>query len=128
MRKKDSAVAERRYWVYGPFEIPRIADRSEVDGAGLSGFWKEVETRDVGLAMASGCYVFGIRAAKGATPWYVGQAKVSFRQECFTRHKLNHYNSVIAHRTGTPILFLVARATPLWVISRRGWRDGKPTG
>ena len=40
-------------------------------------------------------------------------SEVSFRQECFTPHKLNHYNSVIGDRKGTPILFLVARATPL---------------
>jgi len=118
-------VAERRYWVYGPYEIPRIADLSEVDRPGLSGFWENVNAQDVGLAMASGCYVFGMRATKGATPWYVGQAKVSFRQECFTPHKLNHYNSVIGNRKGTPILFLVARTTPLRgsFVNRLGRRE-----
>ena len=104
---------ERRYWVYGPFDIPRIADRSEVDRAWLKWFWDDVDARVSGLAMASGCYVFGMRAGKGATPWYVGQAKVSFKQECFTPHKLDHYNSVIGFWTGTPFLFLVARATPV---------------
>ena len=105
-------MAERRYWVYGPFEIPRDRDLMEVDKRGLRGFWEAVENAELGLAGASGCYVFGMRATKGARPWYVDQAKVSFRQECFTKHKLDHYNSVIEARRGTPILFLVARATP----------------
>ena len=91
-------MAERRYWVYGPFEIPRSRDLLEVDQAELKGFWERVECADVGLATASGRYIFGMRATKGARPWYVGQAKVSFRQECFTTHKLNHYNSVIEAR------------------------------
>ena len=55
----------------------------------------------------------------------MGQAKVSFRQECFTKHKLNHYNSVIGVRKGTPILFLVARASPVRgsFIKRLGRRE-----
>ena len=104
---------ERRYWIYGPFEIPRSGIPSEVDKAELSEFWRIVEQVDYGLSTATGCYVFGLRAALGARPWYVGQAKVSFRQECFTPHKLNHYNSVIGDRKGTPLLFLVARTTLL---------------
>ena len=105
-------MAERRYWVYGPFVIPRSGDGSEVDRNRLQQFWEEVEASDWGLSLASGCYVFGMRAPRGAKPWYVGQAKVSFKQECFTTHKLNHYNRVIGGRKGTPILFLVARTTP----------------
>lgn len=106
-------MAERKYWVYGPFEIPRNRDLQQVENGGLPDFWRMVEDWDFGLAMASGCYVFGMRATKGSTPWYVGQAKVSFRQECFTTHKLNHYNSVIEARKGAPILFLVARTSPV---------------
>ena len=105
-------MAERRFWVYGPFEIPRSQDLLEVDKGGLRGLWEQVEYAEFGLAVASGCYVFRMRATSGSRPWYVGQAKVSFRQECFTRHKLNHYNSVIEAKRGIPILFLVARATP----------------
>ena len=77
-------------------------------------FWnEEVEENDPGLANASGCYIFGIRAGKGATPWYVGQAKNTFQDECFTDSKLLRYNKVLAGgEKGTPILLLLARKTP----------------
>ena len=107
-----TGVPDRKYGVYGPFQIPRTDDRLEVDRSRLRDFWKEVDEWSGGLAGASGCYVFAMRAAKGARPWYVGQAKRGFRQECFAAHKLVRYNSVIGRRQGTPILFLLARVTP----------------
>ncbi len=106
---------ERKYEVFGPFEIPRTASLRRVDKNSLNDFWNELEDRrakNEGLASASGCYVFGIRAGKGAKPWYVGQATKTFKQECFTKHKLYHYNEVLTERKGTPILFLLARMTP----------------
>lgn len=52
--------------------------------------------------------MFALRAAKGFTPWYVGQAKKSMKQECFTPHKLQHYNDVLfTGKKGTPIMFFV---------------------
>lgn len=108
-------MPDRKYDVFGPFEIPRTENRQRVDRTSLRSFWQEVEAqppKNEGLASASGCYIFGIRAGKGAKPWYVGQATRTFRQECFTPHKLVHYNGVLTGRTGTPILFLLARMTP----------------
>ena len=105
----------RRYEVFGPFEIPRTANLRRIDENSLRVFWNELEklrAKNKGLASASGCYIFGIRAGKGAKPWYVGQAKKTFKQECFTDHKLVRYNRVLTERKGTPILFLLARRTP----------------
>ena len=83
-------MPDRKYDVFGPFKIPRTENRQRVDRRGLRDFWNEVETlrqRNESLASASGCYIFAIRAGKGAKPWYVGQATKTFRQECFTPHK-----------------------------------------
>ena len=105
----------------GPFEVPRRDGGPRVDKRQLKGFWKEVEAADKaneGLADASGCYIFGIRAGRGAKPWYVGQAKTAFRKECFASHKLVHYNEILLKRKGTPILFLLARKTPRGVFAR----------
>lgn len=102
----------RKYDVFGPFEIPRNDKQQRVNEKSLRNFWNELEGQNEGLASASGCYIFGIRAGRGATPWYVGQAKKTFRQECFASHKLVKYNEVITAKKGTPILFLLARRTP----------------
>lgn len=104
--------ARRKYRVFGPFEIPRMSNLKRVDKTALKDFWEALHEKNVGLASASGCYIFGIRAGKGAKPWYVGQATKTFKQECFTDHKLLHYNSILTERMGTPILFLLARMTP----------------
>lgn len=84
------------------------------DKESLNDFWGKVDNQlEEGLSGAIGCYVFSIRAGKGVLPWYVGLAeKQSFRRECFTSHKLVHYNNAIAKRTGTPLLTLVAKYTP----------------
>jgi hypothetical protein len=61
------------------------------------------------LAQKQGCYVFSVRYAGGVTPWYVGKATKCFKQECFTHHKLGHYNKVLFERTkGTPVMYFVA--------------------
>jgi hypothetical protein len=66
-------------------------------------------THHPSIAARRGCYVFGIRASRGYTPIYVGKATKSFEQECFTGHKLKHYNRALAdYARGTPVLFFVA--------------------
>lgn len=103
----------RSYDLFGPLTIPRIRKTNRVDGDRLASVWADAEEAAEGLSSASGCYLFGIRAGRGATPWYAGQAKKSFRRECFTDSKLLRYNEVLSgHKKGTPFLFLVARMTP----------------
>lgn len=95
------------------FEVPRqpngLVSKSE-----LSDFWADLD-KNLGHSVSEGigCYIFSVKAGRGALPWYVGLAeKQSFRKECFTPHKLNHYNNSIAGRKGIPILTLIGKYTP----------------
>ena len=62
-------MPDRKYDVFGPFEIPRTEKRQRVDRKSFRHFWNEVEAlrqKNEGLASASGCYIFAIRAGKGS--------------------------------------------------------------
>jgi len=84
------------------------------DKDSLNSFWARVDAQlDDDVSLGIGCYVFSVRAGKGTLPWYVGKAeKQSFRFECFSAHKLNHYNNIVAARKGTPLLTLIAKYSP----------------
>lgn len=103
------------FWPHTPIEIPR-QDKGLIasDKHSLNDFWDRVDAElEEGLSGAIGCYLFSIRAGKGSLPWYVGCAeRQSFRKECFTSHKLLHYNQAIVKRKGTPLLTFVAKYTP----------------
>jgi len=103
------------FYPHSAFEIPR-QDNGLIAGdkESMLDFWARVDDeQEDKLSGAIGCYIFSIRAGKGALPWYVGLAeKQSFRKECFTSHKLVHYNNAVANRRGTPLLTLVAKYTP----------------
>lgn len=53
------------------------------------------------IAEKSGCYIFAIHRGGKLTPWYVGKATVTFKQEVFTYHKLNNYLEVMNKPQGT---------------------------
>lgn len=99
-----------KYEVHGPFVVPR--ESGLVARESLRYFWDTVDEFAQGLSGACGCYVFGLKAAKGRRPWYVGRTNnQGFRQECFAHHKLTNYNEVLHAHKGTPELYLVARVT-----------------
>lgn len=103
------------FYPHAAFAIPKQENGLVVtDKKSLSAFWDELDEKaGCDLSNPIGCYIFSIRASKGALPWYVGLAeKQSFRKECFTPHKINHYNNAVANRKGTPMLTLVAKRTP----------------
>ncbi|MEF3083063.1 hypothetical protein V3391_12690 [Luteimonas sp. SMYT11W] len=89
------------------------------DKSSLQSFWQKVDSLyGEDASSGVGCYVFSIRAGKGILPWYVGLAeKQSLRKECFTPHKINHYNNAIAARKGTPLLTVIPKYTPKWSLS-----------
>jgi hypothetical protein len=96
---------------FGPIQIPFRKQKKglakHVGGEHATDFWKKLAAKKI--AKKQGCYIFALRAAKGYCPWYVGKATKSFKQECFTHHKLAHYNDVLFDgRKGTPVLFFTA--------------------
>ena len=114
-----------RYGIFGGFEVPQKAfkKRGKVfddSKCALKQFWDAVDEACPGLSNACGCYVFAVRTAKGIKPWYVGQTKKSFKEECYEPTKRNHYHGVFHKvRSGTPILIFVARRTEGGRFSRK---------
>jgi len=98
---------KQEFSVLGPFRVPFDEGKAAKVVAARHGvtFWKA----HLSVATRRGCYVFGIRAGGGATPWYVGKATKSFKQETFTPHKLSKYAEALANSLkGTPIMYLIA--------------------
>ncbi|MCL2629231.1 MAG: hypothetical protein FWD33_00845 [Alphaproteobacteria bacterium] len=76
-------------------------------------FWKQAETKQgfQGISEAKGCYIFGLSCAGGLMPYYVGQAKKTFKQEVFGLHQMRIYDKCINNNKGTPVLILVSAMT-----------------
>lgn len=92
--------------VQGPFKVPttKMPVGRQVNSINAKAFW----AAHTGIATDVGCYVFAFKASKGYKPIYAGKATKSFKQEVFTSHKLNHFNTGLGHqKTGTPVLFFV---------------------
>lgn len=95
--------------IEGPFDVPLQPNvPSKMVAEDLSSFW----THCPSLKTKVGGYVFAVRAGKGYTPLYVGKTTNCFEKECFTDHKLKHYNYGIApYLKGTPVMFFVTYPT-----------------
>jgi hypothetical protein len=63
-----------RFDIAGPFSLTRQGPTGLVIFDSLKDLKEEAEKWEVGLSSACGCYVFAVRAGKGYTPHYVGQA------------------------------------------------------
>lgn len=95
-----------QFLVDGPRDVPFYKGKGgrTLTDDNVKDFW----ARNSDIGKRRGCYVFGIRAGKGFTPGYVGQATKSFKQEAFTHHKLTRYQQFLADRLkGTPVIFFV---------------------
>lgn len=100
--------------VVGPIQIPTENSPNSnkhkwIQDEQVEEFWEDEQASE--LKAKTGCYIFALRAGRGFTPWYVGQASKSFGQEIFTDHKVHKkYNSVLRKgRQGTPVMFFVCR-------------------
>lgn len=97
------------YFIYGEFPITRngaLVSRAKAD---KRDFWEKVEAAEKGLSGACGCYIFMIRNRA----WYIGMAeRQTFRQECFTPHKINQYNEALGEVGGKPSMLLLPKLTP----------------
>lgn len=94
------------FTVRGPFEVPisKLPAARMVGPDNAKRFWQDHPR----IGGEKGCYVFAIRAAKGIKPIYIGKATKSFKQEVFTDHKRNKYNTALGSQLkGTPIMYFV---------------------
>jgi|ERR1051325_2399419 hypothetical protein len=113
------------YSVHGPFRLPRRSTNNiDRSASARNRFWEKVNARVPDLPSASGCYIFAMRAGKGFKPFYVGIAeKQPFKRECWSANKMIIYNDVLAYPiNGSPILFLIAKRSPLNRLVRPGKR------
>ncbi len=95
------------FYIYGPINIPvKKMSQGRMIEPDLSEFWDEEED----VADCIGCYVFGMRS-RNISPIYVGKATKSFRQECFSHHKLSsHYNvALLEYLRGSPVMFFIVQ-------------------
>jgi len=111
--------------IAGPFKIGReeFLNGRLITKSSISYLWEELEVWNDGLSGAVGCYVFGIKAAKGIIPYYAGQAlKRPILDEAFNASNILKYNEALVDRkAGTPILFVLP-----WLTT--GGKYRKPSG
>ena len=101
-------MAATQFEPIGTFEIPFDKGTRRIEKEHIQSFFENKDIqKKIDLLNTRGCYIFALRAGKGFTPWYVGQAKKSFKQEIFAIHKKDIYNSVLANKMGTPMMFLI---------------------
>jgi len=97
------------YGIIGPLRIPiKKGGRGNIiDSQNLQNFWRDPKADNI--KAKRGCYVFGIRAAKGIVPYYVGKtSRCDFEGECFTADKLVKYMEALSEtKKGSPVLFFV---------------------
>lgn len=103
--------------VFGQFRVP-VEDKPAARRIGdPNKFWKDVQDHKNkkvrSLANKCGVYVFGMRAAGGIVPYYIGKTTKSFEKECFQVHKLDKYNDALSeYKKGTPVMFFIVSPKP----------------
>jgi hypothetical protein len=99
--------------VSGPYDLTRHGQKCLITDQSLKDLLFELKQEGDGLDEAVGCYVFALRAGKGYTPWYVGQAcRQSLVREALNTSNREKYNKVIGELKGTPTIFLIPMYTP----------------
>jgi hypothetical protein len=101
-----------QFIVQGPITIPcqRSGKNTKIKHIGdaeIKNFWENETAKE--LAAKNGCYIFAIKAGRGYTPWYIGQASKSLKSECFQDHKRSKYSAVAFDEKipGTPVMFFI---------------------
>lgn len=102
-------MSNDRSWefkIFGPFKIEKTKVGNPIQKNALTSiFDKEAK----GLDKQIGCYIFGIRASQGITPWYVGQTTNCFKSEIATPPNIVKYNNAFNRvQHGTPVMFFLA--------------------
>jgi hypothetical protein len=104
---------EMNFDVEGPFVISRHGQKQIINQKSFDDLKKKIDSYKDGLSDACGCYVFAIRAGKGFTPYYVGQAcKTAICKEALNHTNREKYNNALNGSKGNPVLFFVPLLTP----------------
>lgn len=111
--------------VFGPFELERYTPKQIITKDSLRDLKPEMDGCEDGLSDAMGCYVFAIRAGKGYTPYYVGQAtRRAIADEALNPTNREKYNKALSESKGTPVLFALPMRTPKLKFRKRKKADG----
>jgi hypothetical protein len=103
------------YTVRGPYLVPSVKKNSgsKFISKPTKSIWTELGADD--LKKKHGCYIFGIRSAKGIVPYYVGKATKTFEKESFTNDKLQKYNDALTEfKKGNPVIFFIVQPSTKW--------------
>ena len=112
--------------IAGPFALSRHGQKQMITKLSLRDLKTELDDWEEGLSDACGCYVFAIRAGRGYTPYYVGQAsKRAVADEALNPSNREKYNEVLGHGRGRPMLFILPMRTPRGKFRRKRQADGK---
>jgi hypothetical protein len=110
-----------KFDIYGPYEVPRHQHGRAriITRNSLRGLAELIDNED--MINGCGCYVFAMRAGRGYTPWYVGQAsKMRLLEESMNANNRENYNRILLEQNGTPVIFYIPKLT-------NGNRFAKPT-
>jgi hypothetical protein len=111
--------------VAGPFDLTRHGSKNFITDETLKNLKLRLEDWAEGLSGACGCYVFAVRAGKGYTPYYIGQAcKSSIAAESLNPSNREKYNKVLSESKGTPVLFTLPLRTPTGKFRKRSQVNG----
>src|SRR4051812_13714057 len=114
-----------QFAVAGPFELMRSGSKKMITDLSVKALKPVLEDWEDGLSEACGCYVFAVRAGKGFSPYYIGQAcKRSILTEALNPSNREKYNKVLDSRKGTPLLFFIPLRTPTGKFRKRSQVGG----
>src|SRR5687768_16413917 len=100
-----------RFDVSGPHLVPRYGSKKLITKESMHELIDRLDESSPGMTSACGCYVYAIRAGKGYTPWYVGQAcKTTLVRESLNGENRGKYNSVESN--GQPVMWYLPLLTP----------------
>ena len=102
-----------RFDVTGPFDLGRHGKKSLITKQSQVDLKHQLKNLNAGLDDSCGCYVFALKAGRGYTPYYVGQAcRRGIIDEALNSGNREKYNKVCSESKGTPVIFLIPMLTP----------------
>jgi hypothetical protein len=114
-----------RFDVAGPFELRRYGKKKIITNESMTALKPQLENWSPGLSKACGCYIFAIRAGKGYTPYYVGQAcKRSLLLEALNPSNIQKFNTACSESKGMPVVFFLPMRTPTGRYRKKGGGRG----